>query len=160
MSLKGKFIKWTSKDEDGAFSHVGECIGDSRTMFILMTEAGEMLLSKDDGEFSEVRKPRNFKPGSAPAPAAAPAKKAEAPKKAAKKKAAKATAAKATAAKAKTRKGKPTKIAVTMDVLKDVDVADVTRKEMVRMVSERLELDNDRFVGCLVRDALGRLGKR
>ena len=144
MSMKGKFVRWTATDEQGEFSYVGKCIGDSKTMMIILTNKGEMLIDKTDGKIEAARKPKNWMRSKDAAPVETP-KAPKAPKD-----------VKKTTAK-KGRKG-PTKISIAVDTLKDVDQSAVTRAQMIEMVQKALGLENNRpFAANITRDALKRI---
>lgn len=55
------FIKWTSSDEDGAFTHVGQItsINDDNTIEFV-TANGTIHVDLDDGTFAPARKPRKW----------------------------------------------------------------------------------------------------
>lgn len=70
------WIKWTSTDEDGTFSHTGQITGSTKTSVTLQTAEGSITIDKSDGTFADARKPKGSKAVTAaatPAPAAAPA---------------------------------------------------------------------------------------
>ena len=66
---KGQFIRWTSTDNEGKFSHTGQVVSHKSGMITFITgpNAGEMGVPEDDGSFELVRKPRNWKETTAPA---------------------------------------------------------------------------------------------
>lgn len=74
---KGTFIKWTSKDDEGTFSHVGQVISHKAGMIVFQDKmGGEMGVPEDEGTFTKARKPKTWT-AKRPAPAA---KAAPAPK--------------------------------------------------------------------------------
>lgn len=155
MSMKGKFVRWTSTDADGEFSHVGECVGDSKTMMILNTAKGEMLINKSEGSFEVTRKPRNFKAGGSAD--AAPAEKAEKPaaeKKAAPKRKAKSKSKSAPkATKARTPRA-GSKIAQAVEILSNADRAKLSRQEMIKMLEEQMGIEDHKRASGLYNAAI------
>lgn len=58
---KGKFIRWTCKDDAGNFSHVGQVVSHANGLVTFVTQSdGVMSIPEDDGKFSKVRKPRSW----------------------------------------------------------------------------------------------------
>lgn len=58
---KNQFIRWTSKDDEGTFSHVGQVISHKNGMIIFADAmGGEMGVPEDEGKFEVVRKPRTW----------------------------------------------------------------------------------------------------
>ncbi len=47
----GDFIKWTSKDDEGTFSHVGQIISQNETWIEFKTKEGVMCVKRTDGKF-------------------------------------------------------------------------------------------------------------
>jgi hypothetical protein len=47
----GDFIKWTSEDEDGKFSHVGQIISQNDVWIEFQTVHGVMFVQRNDGKF-------------------------------------------------------------------------------------------------------------
>jgi hypothetical protein len=137
MSMKGKFVRWSHADEQGEFSYVGECIGDSKTMMILMTDRGEMLLDKTEGAFDVARKPKNWAAGSA---GAAPKEAREKP--AATKAEKKAPAKRKAAPKAAKAPKAGSKIAQAVAILSAADRANLTRQQMIGMLKEQMGIDD------------------
>lgn len=63
---KNTFIKWTSQDEEGTFSHTGQVVKHADGMIIFTDKhGGEMGVPEDEGKFTPTRKPKrwNVKPG-------------------------------------------------------------------------------------------------
>lgn len=56
----GDFIKWTSEDEEGKFSHVGQVISSNDTWIEMKTEYGTMCFRRKDGTV-EPHAPVEFK---------------------------------------------------------------------------------------------------
>ena len=57
---KGMWLKWTSSDEEGSFSHTGVVGACNDKMVILDTPVGMISCNvDDDGTFTEVKKPKN-----------------------------------------------------------------------------------------------------
>jgi hypothetical protein len=56
----GQWLKWTSSDDDGPFSHTGVVSACNDKMVILDTPVGMISCNVDgDGTFTEVKKPKN-----------------------------------------------------------------------------------------------------
>lgn len=60
---KGTFVRWTSKDDDGKFSHVGQVVKHAQGMieFEVGQHGSVMGVPEDDGSFTKCKKPRNWK---------------------------------------------------------------------------------------------------
>ena len=52
----GDFVKWTSTDESGTFSHRGQVIDLTDTIVVLNTTEGRMGVRLEDGKFTKTRK--------------------------------------------------------------------------------------------------------
>ena len=57
---KKQFIKWTSSDESGDFSHIGQVVSFDAETVTFATSSGEMTVPINDGTFVEVSKPHTF----------------------------------------------------------------------------------------------------
>jgi hypothetical protein len=57
---KGQFIRWTGKDNDGKFNHVGQVISHNKGTITFATADGTIGVSEDDGKFEVCKKPRNW----------------------------------------------------------------------------------------------------
>jgi len=63
MFTKGKFVEWTSKDEDGSFTHQGKVIDYSAVHAIIeITPNGSTIkVPHDDGTLREIPEPKEWK---------------------------------------------------------------------------------------------------
>ncbi len=57
---QGAFVRWTSIDDEGEFSHVGQVAAVSKTHVTLDTAHGVWSIELDDGTFTNARKPRTW----------------------------------------------------------------------------------------------------
>ena len=57
---QGAFARWTSVDDEGKFSHVGQVAAVSKTHVTLDTAHGVWNIELDDGTFTKARKPRTW----------------------------------------------------------------------------------------------------
>ena len=57
---KNVFIKWTSTDEDGKFSYVGQVISHVDGMIVFHNSTGTMGVPEDEGTFAATRKPKKW----------------------------------------------------------------------------------------------------
>jgi len=59
---KNSFIKWSSQDEEGTFSHTGQVVKHADGMIIFTDKkGGEMGVPEDEGKFTSARKPKTWK---------------------------------------------------------------------------------------------------
>lgn len=58
---KGQFIRWTSKDNEGTFSHVGQVISHKNGVIVFAdANGGKMGVPDTDGKFEVAKKPRTW----------------------------------------------------------------------------------------------------
>ena len=57
---QGAFVRWSSTDDEGKFSHVGQVAAVNKTQVTLDTAVGVWTIDLDDGEFTPARKPRTW----------------------------------------------------------------------------------------------------
>ena len=150
MSMKGKFVRWTATDEQGEFSYVGECIGDSKTMMIINTDKGEMLVPKDDGVIEAARKPKNWAAGAAEA--AKPVRATSKPK--AEKKPVERKPKATKAAKTERAPKAGSRVAEAVAILSAADRANMTRQQMIKMLEEKLGIDDHKKASGLYQSAI------
>ena len=62
MYEKGSFVKWTSTDEEGSFSFVGQVKSFVNHTYLIDTEYGMMGIPEDDGSLIATTKPKNWLP--------------------------------------------------------------------------------------------------
>jgi len=56
-----KFIKWTSTDEQGTFSHVGQQLSNNKKgVSMLLADGSQISFPQGDGTVESVNKPRNW----------------------------------------------------------------------------------------------------
>lgn len=151
MSMKGKFVRWTATDEQGEFSYVGECIGDSNSMMIILTDRGEMLIDKTDGKIEEARKPRGWAKGSAGAAPVEAREKPAAAKAPAKRKAKKSAPKAAKAARAP-KAG--SQVAVAAEILRGVDRGALNRQQMIAILKEKMGIEDHKKASGLYQAAI------
>ena len=115
---KNTFIKWSDKDEQGTFSHVGQVVKHEDGMVIFTDKhGGECGVPEDEGKFKQVRKPKSWK---------APAKNIGR------------TAVNKAVKKAKRVAGAPTKYEQVVAVFKSAQPR--SRKEAIALVVEEVQM--------------------
>lgn len=50
-----EYIKWTSKDEEGEYTHTGQIVGLDETKVTFRTKAGVMSIAYDEGDFEKMK---------------------------------------------------------------------------------------------------------
>jgi len=60
MHMTNKFIKWTSSDDEGEFSHVGLELTSGDTITMMLSDGTELSFPSDDGTVVPAQRPVNF----------------------------------------------------------------------------------------------------
>ncbi len=54
------FIRWSSKDEEGNFSHIGEVISCTEDTVVFYGDGYEFTVPLNDGKFAKARRPKDW----------------------------------------------------------------------------------------------------